>query len=259
MLSGLDRRLAPAPDPARVAWLRQYVFAHRGKHGHGLVENSPGAFAAAIDAALGIECDVQETADGRAVVFHDADLGRLTAENGAVAERPAAQLNGIVLRGSTDRIPTLRDLLAQASGRAPLLIEIKSRRGRPVSSLCRAVLHDIEGYRGPHAIMSFDPAAPNWFARNAPEVVRGLVVTEAKARTLAGALRRHLALWRARPDFLACDVRDLPSAFAGAQRARGLPVVTWTVSTEALLKRAQAVADAPIAEAEGLAAALAAR
>ena len=30
-------------------------------------------------------------------------------------------------------------------------------------------------------------------------------------------------LWRARPDFLAYDIRDLPSRFAAAQRRRGLP------------------------------------
>ena len=36
-------------------------------------------------------------------------------------------------------------------------------------------------------------------------------------------------MWRARPDFLAYDIRDLPSRFAAAQRAKGMPVLTWTV------------------------------
>lgn len=256
MLSGLDRWLAPAPDPARVAWLREHVYAHRGRHGGGLVENSPGAFAAAISAGLGIECDVQQSADGRAIVFHDARLDRLTGESGTVAALLASRLTGVVLRGSTDCIPTLHDLLAQVRGRVPLLIEIKSRSDRPVSPLCRAVCRDLAGYRGKHAVMSFDLRVPNWFARHAPETARGLVVTEANARTLAGAARRRLALWRARPDFLAYDVRDLPSAFAEAQRARGLPLLTWTVSTATLFERAQSCADGSIAEAEGLAAAL---
>ena len=37
----IDRWLAPAPDPARVAWIGEHVFAHRGLHGPGVPENAP--------------------------------------------------------------------------------------------------------------------------------------------------------------------------------------------------------------------------
>ena len=248
----IDRWLAPAPDPGRVDWLRQWTYAHRGLHGAGVLENSPGAFTAAIEAGLGIECDVHRSADGRAIVFHDWELDRLTQGQGPLAARTAAELARIPLR-SGEPIPTLRDLLDRIDGRVPILIELKSRREHPASPLCRAVLRDLEGYAGRLAVMSFDPRVGHWFAGHAPGVVRGLVVSEANARTFGGAVRRHLALWRARPDFLAYDVRDLPSAFAAAQRARGLPVLTWTVSAQSLLGRANQHADAPIVEAEGLA------
>ena len=240
----------PAP---RAAWLRGVTYAHRGLHGQGRLENSPSAFAAAIGAGLGIECDVQRSADGRAVVFHDGELERLTGEAGPVAARSVAELTRIALRGTGETIPTLHDLLGLAAGRVPLLIELKSRRERPVAPLCRAVLRDLEGYSGPHAVMSFDPRVGHWFAGHSPGTVRGLVVTEANARTLGAALKRRLALWRSRADFLAYDVRDLPSRFAAAQRARGLPVLTWTVATAALRQRAEAHADGWIAEGEGLA------
>ena len=257
MLSSLDRWVAPAPGAVRVGWLHGRVYAHRGLHGRGLVENSPSAFAAAIARGIGIECDVQASADGRAVVFHDALLDRLTGESGPVAERPAAGLNRIVLSGSSDRIPILRDVIEQVAARVPLLIEVKTRGGHAVAPLCRAVWRDLEGYSGAYAVMSFDPRVPNWFAIHAPNTVRGLVVTETDARTPGGMLGRHRALWRARPDFLACDVRDLPSRFAAGQRERGLPLLAWTVSTREQLRRAQHGADAWIAEAEGLAAACA--
>jgi hypothetical protein len=100
--------------------------------------------------------------------------------------------------------------------------------------------------------MSFDPRVVGWFARNSPQTVRGLVVTEEGAKALAGRLRRHLWLWKARPDFLAYDVRDLPSRFAAAQRRRGLPVLTWTVRSAEHRERADAHADAPIAEGAGV-------
>lgn len=253
MLSSLDGLFAPAPDPARVAWLKGVVYAHRGLHGPQAVENSPSAFAAAIQAGLGIECDVQETADRQAVVFHDFGLDRLTGDTGAVAERTAGQLARIALRGSPDMIPSLRGVLEQVGGRVPLLIEIKTVREREVAALCCTVRRDLAGYRGPCAVMSFDPRVGGWFRRNAPAVVRGLVIDEAQG----GEGQRRCALWQARPDFIAYSIRDLPSGFAAAQRARGLPVLTWTVSTPALLERARQHADGFIAEAEGVASALA--
>ena len=63
-----------------------------------------------------------------------------------------------------------------------------------------------------------------------------------------GRIERHLALWRAKPDFLAYDIRDLPSRFAAAQRRRGLPILTWTVRSEADRARAAAHADQIIYE-----------
>jgi hypothetical protein len=77
--------------------------------------------------------------------------------------------------------------------------------------------------------MSFNPEVSRWFALHAPRVTRGLVVTESGRRRLRGWAERRLGLWRARPDFLAYDVRDLPSRFAARARGRGIPVLTWTV------------------------------
>ena len=85
----LDSLLAPAPDPARIAWLKGQDFAHRGLHGGDIPENSLSAFSGAIARGMGIECDVQQSGDGRAVVFHDWELDRLTAESGAVLARSA--------------------------------------------------------------------------------------------------------------------------------------------------------------------------
>lgn len=253
LLSSLDGWLAPAPAPARVGWLHGVAYAHRGLHGPDAVENSATAFGAALAAGLGIECDVQQTADGEAAVFHDWTLERLTGETGAVLSRTAAELSRIGLKGSDDTIWPLPRLLAEVAGRVPLLIELKSRREVPHAPLCHAVLRALEGYAGRVAVMSFDPRIVRWFAARAPHRVRGLVVTEEGARGLRGSLERHLGLWRAKPDFLAYDVRDLPSRFAAAQRARGIPVLTWTVRTPALRENALLHADGWIAEAQGVA------
>ncbi|MFM5953128.1 MAG: glycerophosphodiester phosphodiesterase family protein [Novosphingobium sp.] len=250
-----DRWLAPAPRPDKVAWLGGVDYAHRGLHGPGVPENSLSAFRDAIARGMGIECDVQRSADGQAVVFHDSELDRLTAESGQVKARSAADLARIELSGSTDTIPTLRTMLDTVAGRVPILIEIKSKRGsfKHAGALCLAVRRALEGYTGPHAIMSFDPRVVRWFADRSPLTIRGLVMTEENDKALPGILRRHLWLWKARPQFLAYDVRDLPSRFAASQRRRGIPLLTWTVRSPELRERAGLCADAPIAEGGGVA------
>ena len=252
LFAAIDRWRAPAPPAEKVRWLTQQGYAHRGLHDDRVPENSPGAFAGAIAWGLGIECDVQRSGDGQAVVFHDWELDRLTDASGAVSERSAAQLGAIRLKGSEDTIPLLAAVLQQVRGQVPILIEVKSRRDKRVFALCLAVRRALEGYAGHHAVMSFDPRVSRWFARYSPHTVRGLVVTEENARTLSGRVRRYLALWHARPDFLAYDIRDLPSSFPEAQRKRGLPVLTWTVRSPELAARAAQHADAPIAEGAGL-------
>ena len=235
------------PDPARTAFLTAQPFAHRGLHGDGIVENSRAAFAAAIALGHGIECDVQAAADGTAFVFHDADLSRLAGRPEALATLPPAMLDAIRLTGTQETVPRLTEMLALVAGRVPLLIEVKAD-GRRVAPLCLSVRRALEGYRGRAAVMSFHPLVGRWFRAFAPHVVRGLVVSEAGKRGPRGWAERRLAAWQARPDFLAYDVRDLPSRFAAAMRGHGHPVLTWTVRTDAARAIAAAHADQPIYE-----------
>ena len=71
-----------APD-----WLRAKPFAHRGLHDALRPENSLAAIDAAVTAGFPVEIDVQESADHRAVVFHDWHLQRLTGICWAATKR----------------------------------------------------------------------------------------------------------------------------------------------------------------------------
>jgi glycerophosphoryl diester phosphodiesterase len=239
-------------SPSREAELRQLIarpFAHRGLHGAGRIENSRAAFAAAIEARQGIELDVQITGDGQAVVFHDEWLHRLSVDEGMVRGRSLKELGRIQLRDSDETIPSFAEILALIAGQAPLLIEVKSPN-REVGALCRAVSDALKGYNGPVAVMSFNPEVGRWFARHDPARLRGLVVTE-KQKPWRGVLKRKLSLWRSKADFLAYDIRDLPSRFAESARRKGLKVTTWTVRTMADRARAAEHADQIIYEVEG--------
>lgn len=230
----LDDLITPAPVPARVAFLRERPFAHRGLHGPGVLENSRAAFSAAIAGGYGIELDVQASREGEAFVFHDAQFDRLANATGKLSETRGVDIEKICLKGTTETIPRLSEVLDLVAGQAPILIEIKVDKG-PVGVLCLAVRRALEGYNGPVAIMSFHPDVGRWFHEHAARIVRGMVITEQEASALPDrgrqAIERQLGLWHAKPDFLAYDVRDFPSRFAAAQKKRGLPVLTWTVRT----------------------------
>ncbi len=206
------------------------------------------AFRAAIAAGFGIECDVRLSADGVAMIFHDATLDRLTGEAGSVATRDAAALGALSLPDGGP-IPRLARLLPLTTASAtPLLIEVKVD-GHQVAPICTAVLADIKATgTATVAIMSFNPLVPRWFAVHAPHVPRGLVVTQRDSHGLRGIVSRTLALALARPDFLACDISDLPSSLAIRARRRGLPVLSWTVRTLEQRERAGTHADQIIFE-----------
>jgi glycerophosphoryl diester phosphodiesterase len=231
----------------RLAELIAAPFAHRGLHGRGIPENSRAAFAAAIRAGHGIELDVQASRDGQAAVIHDYSLERLASLPGKVCGMAMAELERIRLAGGTETIPSLADVLTLIGGKVGLLIEVKSPGG-PVAPLCEAVERDLASYIGPVAVMSFNPRVGRWFADHAPDVLRGLVVTEEGRKGLRGRIARAASLRIARPDFLAYDVRDFPSRFAAARRAKGMPVLTWTVRSEASRAAAAAYADQIIYE-----------
>lgn len=235
-------------------WLTRQAYAHRGLHDSEIPENSLAAFAAAIERGLGIECDLRVSADGRAMVFHDADIERLTGQPGLTQEKTVGELTALTLGGTSETIPTLRDMLAMVAGRVPLLLELKTDRRESVHALCRAVRRDIDGYTGELAVMSFDPRIGEWFAQRMPDVVRGLVVTEENSRTVAGGVKRRLSVLHARPQFLAYDIRDLPSRFASRQVKAGLALLTWTVRSAAQVETAKAAGATPIAEGPGVAA-----
>ena len=239
-----------APALRRLAWLVARPIAHRGLHDaeHGIVENTAGAFVAAMARDYAIECDLQLSADGEAMVFHDAHLDRLTTATGPVIARPAAELQAVTLRGSGDRIQTLRELLDQVNARVPLVIELKSHWNGSLA-LVRRTAEVIADYDGPLALMSFDPDLVTGVAEGAPRVPRGIVAERESVMEVRLGLARRLELRhlghvaRSRPHFLSYHADGLPYGPPRAFRQAGLPVICWTVRDAATAARARRYAD----------------
>jgi glycerophosphoryl diester phosphodiesterase len=231
-------RGSAAEDVARLA---ARPIAHRGLHhaARGIIENMPGAIAAAIAGNYGIEVDLQISADGEAMVHHDDRLGRLTAGDGALRELTASALKAVAFHGTTERMMTLADLCDLVAGRVPMMIELKSRFDGDLRVAARAAAV-LAGYRGPVGVGSFDPALVGTLRRIAPQLARGIIAERHYLEwQRLGPLRRlELALLlhgpASRPDFIAYRVRDLTAVAPRAARHMfGLPLLTWTVRSDA--------------------------
>jgi glycerophosphoryl diester phosphodiesterase len=224
--------------------------AHRGLwRPAGPPENSLAAFEAACEAGYGIELDVQLSADGEAVVFHDAALQRLTGNPGRVADHAARDLARMTLPGGEEIIPTLAEALALVGRRAMVLVELKTPYGEvgPLEQRARDILID---HAGPAAVIGFNPYSHAWFADRHRDILRGLdshAYSGPDAARLAPEQRKsfacleHVAI--ARPHFLALGLDMLPSPKADDLRAEGVPVVAWTIRSPAEWARVEAHCD----------------
>ena len=240
-------------------WLIARPIAHRGLHDRaaGRPENTLAAARAAMAGGFAIECDVQISADGEAMVFHDPALGRLTAASERVGDTGAEALGRLTVAGSSERIPTLPEFLAAVAGAVPVIVEIKSgfdgdRR------LARRTAEVASAYDGPVALKSFDPEIVASLRGDLPaRIPRGIVaetnqddpayaaMTESRRRSL----RDLLHFDETRPDFLSWRVDDLPCAPTALSRLlAGLPVMAWTVRTPDQRANAAAHADQMVFE-----------
>jgi glycerophosphoryl diester phosphodiesterase len=234
--------------------------AHRGLHdaAAGRVENTAAAFAAALDKGYGIECDLRPSSCATPMVFHDDTLERLVEHRDPVHTHAAPTLKRFKFRQGTDRMLDLAELLELVGGRQPILAEIKSEWAPPDRAFLAAIAKLAISYRGPLALMSYDPAVMAVIKELAPGVPRGLVSGLIEEEDhwqgklgpeRAYALSHLLESRAAAPDFFAYHVGALPTPVTRFVReALGMPLFTWTVRTEEERAVAARWADAPIFE-----------
>ena len=229
--------------------------AHRALHDRaaGRIENSPAAITAAVEAGYGIEIDLQLSADGIAMVFHDEDLDRLTDETGPVVARTAADLGRIRLKDSTDTIPTLAEVLTLIDGRAPLLVEIKDQSltmGPTDGRLEAATAECLKTYQGPVAVMSFNPSSVHHMARLAPETPRGITTSAYDPTDWAPLPEAICDRLRQIPDyeatgasFVSHEAADLSRPRLAELKAMGATILCWTIRSPEAEALARHVAD----------------
>ena len=236
----------------RTAFIDHYrQVAHRGLHDRelGIPENSLPAFARAVEQGKAIELDLHATADNRLVVLHDFQLKRMTGVPGIVEEWTLEDLRKLRLQGTDAQIPTLDEVLELVNGRVPLLLEIKSERLGEVGRLEPVLMKRLASYQGEFILEAFNPEVLIWLHRHAPQYIRGQLGNLDDENKQFKFYSRHLMFNPlSRPDFIAFDIQKIDYKLRLACRKHGLPLLGWTIRTEAELKKADRLCDGVIYE-----------
>lgn len=201
------------------------VVAHRGASIE-QPENTIQAFEAAIGAgADAVEFDVRMTADGHAIVLHDADVSRTTDGSGLVSEMTLDEVRRL-------GVPTLDEALRCLAGRAAADIEIKNLPGEPgftrerepaVEATLGAL--DAVGFPGQVIVSSFNPASIAHSRALRPDVPTGLLTDyEVDAEEALTRATGHGHPW-VLPFVL--KVIEAGDGFAGRVHARGALLGVW--------------------------------
>lgn len=205
-----------------------------------------------------LEFDLQRTADGALVIFHDDSLDRVARGpaadcSGPVAERTLGQLRRCDVgrwfnekhpdraQGGYEglRIPTLDEVLERYGQRARLYIELKDPERAPTMAAefhAALLRHGLAGAGAPTdrlLVQSFVPAALERFHALAPEVpLVQLLADSVPAAQLDGALARVAGYAVG----IGPSGRILDERLVAAAHAKGLIVHPYTVNEEAQLR-----------------------
>ncbi len=223
--------------------------AHRGLHNLDIwaPENSAEAFRRAVEKGFAIELDVHVTKDNYVAVFHDNNLKRMTGVDKEIAETTMAELRQLRLQNTSERIPTIQEVLKIVNGRVPLLIELKGSITH-IGRLERALRYSMKNYKGFWAVQSFNPLRLNWFKKNMPKIPRGMLIT--KPEDFKMRLASCPFVWKllVRPQFLSYDIKCMTMDKMMIAIANDCLLLTWTIRSKEVLVEAEKFSDSVIFE-----------
>ena len=209
------------------------TIAHRGASADA-PENTIYAFAAAMEMdADGIELDVQQTADGAAVVTHDANLRRVSGWNRKVSDVTYEELLDLDVGSwfapefGEARIMTLEEVLQFTGGEIFLNIELKSDAvGNGLEEQVAGLILEY-GLEDRCCVTSFSYPALRRIKEICPEIHTGFIMSYAYGNFY---------------DLEAADAFSIKSTFINRQvvsyaHQRGKEVYAWTVNSVPEMQR----------------------
>jgi len=219
---------------------KNIYIAHRGLHDKNIPENSMAAFERAIKYGYAIELDVQKTSDDQLVIFHDESLYRMCGVKKKITECTLTELDGLVLKGSSEGIPKLIDVLNLVQGAVPLLIEIKPEGDWKKTTTLLAKI--MEKYHGEFWVESFHPLALRLYRKLSPNTIIGQLANDLfQAKNSHSFIEKFLLSnlllnWLSRPDFVAYNYKyRKKNAFRICQKSKHMKTAAWTVKNQTTL------------------------
>jgi glycerophosphoryl diester phosphodiesterase len=209
-------------------------------------ENSLLAFRHALALpAEQLELDVHASADGEAMVFHDATLDRTSDGAGPIGALTREALRAVRLKGTGgEAVPTLAEAasLVCDAGRV-LRLEVKAdSEGRPYPGLlarCAAVV-DTLSLRARTVLMSFQPRTVAEAAA-AGGFLRRVLLIEAKPWRGMGEAGAVALVRSCGAEEIGLPIEEWDEASVAAVREAGLGVSAWGTNHAASIRRGLAL------------------
>ena len=216
--------------------------AHRGASGSGHApENTLAAFREAIEIGVnGVECDVHCTKDGHLVVIHDGTLARTTDMSGIIENMTLDEVKKADAGSWFDpqfageRIPTLREVLELAKGKAITVIEVKPE------NITDKVIREIEiaSAADDVIVQSFHPDVVKDAQKLNPNIPRALLIGGKKAVKKPSAILKLIQnTAEVGAGALNLSSKVITSPLVEESRRRGISVWAWTVDDEEEMRR----------------------
>lgn len=220
-----------------------FIVGHRGDRATA-PENTMPALEAAMDGPMAfVETDVQLTADGVPVLFHDVELDRVTGRSGTIGALTAAEVAGLDAGAwySEDYrgvgVPTLEEFLA-ALGERPGVRALVELKGEWTDDEVRLVtgLIELAGVRDRVVLQSFSLATLFAAQRVAPFTPRIMLVRELPADPVPLAERFGVIAFGT----TAKSVAREPAAVERLHEA-GLGILCYTLNSESKWEEVRAL------------------
>lgn len=222
-------------------WLFKVPITHRGLFDENYPENTIPAFLESIKMGFAIELDVQMTADGELVVFHDDNVKRLTGKNLDIRDLTYEEVSKLRPLKKEYPIPTFKEFLQVVNGQVPIVVEVKTQLYKGIEE--KVVAH-LKDYKGEFTVQSFNPVIIKRIHKLAPEFIVGILTTRESNKYVPRIINflMHKLWYKMYVDFDYLNMRIMDLEYYGEKKLKKFNLICWTVKNKEDLEIAKTYA-----------------